>query len=130
LPRRGNGSPRAWRSKKVRFRRRTRRFRRAVAIKKTPQILFPVGLCEAKTGALVSAGDLGRGNGQAEAIQVKDAARAELTALGPRLPKLTPVISSRLHRALAGRQELARCAPAANRRQRAAMKWSSGQAAP
>jgi len=67
-------------------------FRRAAAVKKTPQILFHVGLCEAKTGALVEAiVSFERAEEAAKAeqnTQVGSAAQAELSALRPRVPTL------------------------------------------
>ncbi len=68
------------------------RFRRAAAVKKTPQILFHVGLCEVKTGALVEAivsferaAESAKADGNA---QVEAAAQSELGALRPRVPIL------------------------------------------
>jgi len=74
------------------------RFRRALGVKKTPQIVFHVGLCEAKTGQLVEGlSDLE----QAEALakkekntQVQSAATAELATLRPRIPTLELVLKA------------------------------------
>jgi tetratricopeptide (TPR) repeat protein len=67
-------------------------FRRALAVKKTPQIAFHVGLCEAKTGQLVEALlDLERAEELAKTeknTQVQSAAAAELATLRPRIPTL------------------------------------------
>lgn len=67
-------------------------FRRAAQVKKTPQILFHVGLCESKTGALVEAivsferaAELAKTE---KNQQVESAAQSELTALRPRVPML------------------------------------------
>lgn len=68
------------------------RFRRAAQVKKTPQILFHVGLCEAKTGQLVEglvdlerAVELGKTEGN---DQVVSAATGEIASLKPRIPNL------------------------------------------
>src|SRR5687767_8496616 len=68
------------------------RFRRAAQVKKTPSILFHVGLCEAKTGQLVEglvnlerAVELGKTEGN---DQVVSAASGEIASLSPRIPKL------------------------------------------
>lgn len=72
------------------------RFKKAMAVKKTPQIVFHVGLCELRTGALVEAlvsferaVELSKTEGNA---QVESAASAELTSLRPRVPTLEIVI--------------------------------------
>lgn len=77
---------------KSQFAEALERFRRAAAVKKTPQILFHVGLCEAKTGALVEAivsferaAESAKAEGNA---QVESAAESELRALRPRVPML------------------------------------------
>lgn len=74
------------------------RFRQAMEVKKTPQIVFHVGLCESKTGELLEA----RSHYE-EAIalakeeknaQVESATRAELDALVPRIPTLRIAVQS------------------------------------
>lgn len=77
---------------KSQFAEALERFRRAAAVKKTPQILFHVGLCEAKTGALVEAivsferaAESAKAEGNA---QVESASESELRALRPRVPML------------------------------------------
>jgi hypothetical protein len=72
------------------------RFRRAAEIKRTPQILFHVGICEEHVGALVEAlvdleraHDLGQSQGSADVVGAAD---AELTDLRPRIPTLRIVI--------------------------------------
>lgn len=68
------------------------RFRRALSVKKTPQIQFHVGLCELKTGALVEAivsleraAELAKSENNK---QVEGAANGELASLRPRVPML------------------------------------------
>jgi hypothetical protein len=67
-------------------------FRRAAQIKKTPQILYHVGFCESRTGALVEAlVDLDGAQAQARRAGVQDvvrAATAELELVKRRLPTL------------------------------------------
>lgn len=77
---------------KGQFAQALERFKRAAAVKKTPQILFHVGLCEQKTGALVEAivsferaAESAKAEGNA---QVESAAQSELAALRPRVPML------------------------------------------
>lgn len=77
---------------KAQFSQALERFRRAAAVKKTPQILFHVGLCEAKTGALVEAivsferaAESAKAEGNA---QVESASQSELAGLRPRVPML------------------------------------------
>ena len=74
------------------------RFRRALAVKKTPQIAFHVGLCEAKTGQLVEALlDLERAEELAKTeknTQVQSAAATELATLRPRVPTLELVLKA------------------------------------
>ncbi len=67
-------------------------FRKALAVKKTPQILFHVGLCESKTGALLEAVqsfeqamELARAEGN---DQVRSVAGGELDAVQMRIPHL------------------------------------------
>jgi hypothetical protein len=67
-------------------------FRRASQVKRTPQIVYHVGFCESRTGALVealvdldSAAALGRA---AHAEDVVTAARAELSEVQRRIPHL------------------------------------------
>jgi hypothetical protein len=67
-------------------------FRKAAAVKKTPQILFHVGLCESKTGALLEAAEtlgqamqLARGESN---DKVESAAKGELDAVQARIPRL------------------------------------------
>lgn len=68
------------------------RFKSAAGVKKTPQILFHVGICELKTGALVEAiVSLERALELAKSeknSQVESAATSELSALRPRVPVL------------------------------------------
>lgn len=73
------------------------RFKKAMAVKKTPQIVFHVGICELKTGALVEAlvsferaVEAAKADGNA---QVESAASAELTSLKPRVPTLEIAIA-------------------------------------
>lgn len=77
---------------KDQFKDALERFRRAAQVKKTPQILFHVGLCEAKTGQLVEglvnlerAVELGKTEGN---DQVVTAASGEIAALKSRIPNL------------------------------------------
>jgi hypothetical protein len=77
---------------KDQFKEALDRFRRAAQVKKTPQILFHVGLCEAKTGQLVEglvnlerAVELGKTEGN---DQVVSAASGEIASLKPRIPNL------------------------------------------
>jgi hypothetical protein len=68
------------------------RFKRAAAIKKTAQIAFHIGLCEARSGALVSAlVDLDRAASLARETHVPDvesAAQAEANDVRARVPTL------------------------------------------
>ena len=68
------------------------RFQRALQVKKTPPIQFHVGLCQARTGALVEGlVSLERASELAKAEhnqQVEDAAAGELANLRPRVPML------------------------------------------
>jgi hypothetical protein len=67
-------------------------FRRAVQVKRTPQIVYHVGLCESRTGGLVEAlVDLDSAVGLARAANVDNvvaAARAELADVKARIPTL------------------------------------------
>ena len=67
-------------------------FRRAAQIKRTPQIVFHVGLCESRTGALVEAMvDLDRAASSAKDARADDvaaAAGAELAEVKRRVPTL------------------------------------------
>ncbi len=71
-------------------------FKKALAVKKTPQIVFHVALCEFETGALVEAlVDFGRAVEIAKAegnAQVESAANAELIKLRPRVPTVEIVV--------------------------------------
>lgn len=71
-------------------------FRKALGVKRTPQIEFHVGLCQAKVGALVDglatlerALELAKAEGNAT---VQSAATSELAALRPRVPMLELVV--------------------------------------
>jgi hypothetical protein len=82
---------------KDQFKEALDRFRRAAQVKKTPQILFHVGLCEAKTGQLVEglvnlerAVELGKSDGN---DQVVTAATGEIASLKPRIPNLELAVS-------------------------------------
>jgi tetratricopeptide (TPR) repeat protein len=72
------------------------KFRRALGVKKTPQIAFHVGLCELKTGALVEAlVDLERAQELAKSdnnAQVESAAASEIATLRPRIPSIEVVV--------------------------------------
>lgn len=74
-------------------------FKKALAVKKTPQIVFHVAICELKTGALVEAlVDFGRAAELAKAEgndQVESAANAELVTLRPRIPSVEIVIQGK-----------------------------------
>lgn len=67
-------------------------FKKAAEVKRTPQILFHVALCQAKTGALVEARsgfELAiESSKQEKNAQVESAARAEIDALEKRIPRL------------------------------------------
>jgi hypothetical protein len=72
------------------------RFKRVIAVKRTPQGQFHVGLCESRTGALADAlidlqraVDMGR---EAQLPKVVSAADGELHDLRPRVPTLTVVV--------------------------------------
>jgi hypothetical protein len=81
---------------KGQFKEALERFQRARGVKATPQILFHVGLCEAKTGALVEglvdlerAVELAKSEGN---TQVVSAAESEIASLRPRVPKVELVL--------------------------------------
>src|SRR5580658_373897 len=72
-------------------------FRRAVQVKRTPQIVYHVGLCESRSGGLVealvdldSAATLAR---TAHADDVVTAAKAELADVKARIPTLDVRVS-------------------------------------
>jgi hypothetical protein len=82
------------------FARALELFRRAAAVKKTPQILFHVGLCEARTGALVEAivsFERAIESAREENIdQVVAAAESELGKVRPRVGKLRLAVAGKV----------------------------------